>query len=314
MASTGSDNNAGPVKKKKKVYCHFKSAWKSQEFTVTVGGAENMVFLASRCTCGRCYYDAHRLLCARLCMYMRMRLDHCSIRSTKQDLYYTAWVSIGKRDEANRIGRIPLKLGYLDSEGLVVLCLFYFPWYHPEKVMPQYFPKSFQFIVRTCSFNFKVFSLQLWPVHTRSVGCCLDSAISFLYSSSAEWICLSKLQFFSAFSALEFISFRMRPTDWSPRMTTLVLSTAVLVLHTIDQNSDLGKGPSTIVVLRRMWGDGLAHTKTLMDLSPISIVGQEFCPVPHRWWKLKNCFHENDTWPSYHEPSITAWGRLVFCL
>ena len=34
---------AGLVKKKKKADCHFKSAWKSQEFTVTVGGAENPV-------------------------------------------------------------------------------------------------------------------------------------------------------------------------------------------------------------------------------------------------------------------------------
>ena len=34
---------AGPVRKKKKAYCHFKSAWKSQEFTVTVGGVEETV-------------------------------------------------------------------------------------------------------------------------------------------------------------------------------------------------------------------------------------------------------------------------------
>ena len=36
-------DDAGPVRKKKKAYCHFKSAWKSQEFTVTVGGAEKTV-------------------------------------------------------------------------------------------------------------------------------------------------------------------------------------------------------------------------------------------------------------------------------
>ena len=40
MAITGSDDNAGPVKKNKEVHCHFKSAWKSQEFTVIFGGAE----------------------------------------------------------------------------------------------------------------------------------------------------------------------------------------------------------------------------------------------------------------------------------
>ena len=42
MAREGSDD-ASPVRKKKKVYCHFKSAWKSQEFTVTVGEAEKKV-------------------------------------------------------------------------------------------------------------------------------------------------------------------------------------------------------------------------------------------------------------------------------
>ena len=37
-------DNAGPAKKKNMtLYCHFKSAWKSQEFTVTVGGAEKTV-------------------------------------------------------------------------------------------------------------------------------------------------------------------------------------------------------------------------------------------------------------------------------
>ena len=39
----GHCDDAGPVRKKKKAYCHFKSAWKSQEFTVTVGGAEETV-------------------------------------------------------------------------------------------------------------------------------------------------------------------------------------------------------------------------------------------------------------------------------
>ena len=39
----GHCDDAGPVRKKKKAYSHFKSAWKSQEFTVTVGGAENTV-------------------------------------------------------------------------------------------------------------------------------------------------------------------------------------------------------------------------------------------------------------------------------
>ena len=39
MVREGS-NDTSLVRKKKKVYCHFKSAWKSQEFTVTVGGAE----------------------------------------------------------------------------------------------------------------------------------------------------------------------------------------------------------------------------------------------------------------------------------
>ena len=45
MANTGSasGDDTGPVKKKKKVYCHFKSAWKSQEFSVNVGGEEKTV-------------------------------------------------------------------------------------------------------------------------------------------------------------------------------------------------------------------------------------------------------------------------------
>ena len=33
----------------------------------------------------------------------------------KADLYYTARVSIGKRDEGNQIGSILMKSGYLDS-------------------------------------------------------------------------------------------------------------------------------------------------------------------------------------------------------
>ena len=45
MANTGfaSGDDTGPAKKKKKVYCHFKSAWKSQEFSVNVGGEEKTV-------------------------------------------------------------------------------------------------------------------------------------------------------------------------------------------------------------------------------------------------------------------------------
>ena len=39
----GHCDDAGTVRKKKKAYCHFKSAWKSQEFTVTLGGAEKTV-------------------------------------------------------------------------------------------------------------------------------------------------------------------------------------------------------------------------------------------------------------------------------
>ena len=39
-STTESDDDAGPVKKKKKVYCHFKSAWKSLPFTITIGGAK----------------------------------------------------------------------------------------------------------------------------------------------------------------------------------------------------------------------------------------------------------------------------------
>ena len=35
----GSGEAAGP-NKKKKAYCHFRTAWKSQEFTVTVRGVE----------------------------------------------------------------------------------------------------------------------------------------------------------------------------------------------------------------------------------------------------------------------------------
>ena len=35
-------SECGPAKKQK-VYCHFKSSWKSQEFTVTVAGAKKNV-------------------------------------------------------------------------------------------------------------------------------------------------------------------------------------------------------------------------------------------------------------------------------
>ena len=34
---------AGLSTKKKKLYCHFKSAWIGQQFTVTIGGAEKVV-------------------------------------------------------------------------------------------------------------------------------------------------------------------------------------------------------------------------------------------------------------------------------
>ena len=59
-------DEAGPVTKKKKLkgYCHFKSAWKSPAFTVTVGGAEKTLsgeVLSGvegadnvRCTCTAC--------------------------------------------------------------------------------------------------------------------------------------------------------------------------------------------------------------------------------------------------------------------
>lgn len=41
---TSTSDEAGPAKKKKKkVYCRFKTAWKSREFTVTVGSAEKTV-------------------------------------------------------------------------------------------------------------------------------------------------------------------------------------------------------------------------------------------------------------------------------
>ena len=43
MANAGSDDDTGPFMKKKKVYCYFKSAWKSQEFSVNVGGEEKTV-------------------------------------------------------------------------------------------------------------------------------------------------------------------------------------------------------------------------------------------------------------------------------
>ena len=49
--------------------------------------------------------------CGRVALYVYA--VHCSAQ--KRDIYYTAPVSIGKRDEANQIGRIPLKSGYLDS-------------------------------------------------------------------------------------------------------------------------------------------------------------------------------------------------------
>ena len=35
--------SAGLSTKKKKLYCHFKSAWIGQQFTVIVGGAEKVV-------------------------------------------------------------------------------------------------------------------------------------------------------------------------------------------------------------------------------------------------------------------------------
>ena len=34
---------AGLSTKKKKMYCHFKSAWIGQQFTVTIGGAQKVV-------------------------------------------------------------------------------------------------------------------------------------------------------------------------------------------------------------------------------------------------------------------------------
>ena len=40
---SASDNVTGPAKEKKKVYCLFKSAWKSQGFSLKVGGEEKMV-------------------------------------------------------------------------------------------------------------------------------------------------------------------------------------------------------------------------------------------------------------------------------
>ena len=36
-------DEAGLAKKKRKLYCHFKSAWKNQEFIVIVGGSEKTV-------------------------------------------------------------------------------------------------------------------------------------------------------------------------------------------------------------------------------------------------------------------------------
>ena len=41
MSTTESDDDAGPIKKKKEVYCHCKSARKSLQFTVTVRGAKS---------------------------------------------------------------------------------------------------------------------------------------------------------------------------------------------------------------------------------------------------------------------------------
>ena len=174
--------------------------------------------------------------------------------------------------------------------------------------LEQYFPKCFQFIIRTCGFNFKVLSFQFQPLHVVRhklyrlfYGLCnLFLVLLPSWTDLLQWIAifLCFLGIWAHFLPHKAYRLKSQIDDTHHPFTTAFLHDwfgAVRAAHRRSRSKFRKRAirDSCVETYVTRWSRPPSVYKNKMDLLPISIVSHawvEFSTMSHRWRGLKNSF------------------------